>query len=90
MSRLLKSINSQINCYGFLVKKCLFGFTVANQYLRKVDNVALVRILIMNNASIGDRCDFETGPVFHNCSDYSSLIIRGSTGREILVIMWSF
>lgn len=64
-----------INLLRFLIIKNLIGFDVANLFLSKVDKISLQLILSKNGATIGKDCDIETGLIFHNCKDYSNLII---------------
>ena len=59
----------RFNCKKFI------SFDLANQFLSLVDKLSLEVILRKNGAKIGDDCDIETGHTFHNCKDYSNLII---------------
>jgi len=59
--------------YEFIFK--LFGFEKANLYLKNVSKTALKKILKKHKASIGKDCDIETGLTFHNCKDFSNLIV---------------
>lgn len=70
-----KLINAYLALIKFKIKKSLFGFGFANQYIQRVDKLSLVKILRSNGAQIGNNCDIETGQVFHNCMDYKNLII---------------
>ncbi|MFW6224894.1 MAG: acyltransferase [Bacteroidota bacterium] len=63
------------NLFLFNWRKALLGFDVANQFLQRVDKNSVQLILRKNGASIGKDCDIETGLIFHNCKDYSNLII---------------
>ena len=63
------------NLFKFWFRKTFIGFDVANQFIQRVDKISLQCILKKNGASIGRNCDIETGLVFHNCLDYSNLII---------------
>jgi acetyltransferase-like isoleucine patch superfamily enzyme len=40
-----------------------------------VDKTSITKILQQYGAKIGEDCDIETGLTFHNCKDYSNLII---------------
>lgn len=51
------------------------GSDNANLFLKKVDKISVLLILRRNGAIIGEDCDIETGLTFHNCKDYSNLII---------------
>jgi len=64
-----------LNLLRFWVRKKLLGFDIANQFLNRVDKVSLQLILKKNGATIGRDCDIETGLTFHNCKNYSNLII---------------
>lgn len=61
--------------WRFNIRKILLGFEIANQFLLKVDKTSLKMILRRNGAKIGENCDLESNLTFHNCSDYSNLII---------------
>jgi len=63
------------NQFRFWWRKIFLGFDIANQFIQRVDKHSLQRILKKNGASIGINCDIETGLVFHNCTDYSNLIV---------------
>jgi acetyltransferase-like isoleucine patch superfamily enzyme len=63
------------NLIKFSLKKHIFGFDVANQYLQRVDKISLQLILKKNGAHIGDDCDIETGLIIHNCNNYKNLVI---------------
>ena len=66
---------SYVNLLRFTIHKMFIGFDVANLFLQKIDKVSLLLILKKNGAEIGKNCDIETGLIFHNCKDYSNLII---------------
>jgi acetyltransferase-like isoleucine patch superfamily enzyme len=68
-------IYSYLNLFRFLIRKKLIGFDVANQFIQGVDKFSLLLILRKNGAIIGQNCDVETGLIFHNCKNYSNLII---------------
>ncbi len=63
------------NLLRFWLRKVLIGFEFANLMTRTVDKNSLKMILERNGAKIGDNCDIESGLVFHNCQDYSNLVI---------------
>ena len=63
------------NVLCFWFKNKLLGFDVANQFIQRVDKISLKVILKKNGAEIGKDCDIETGLIFHNCKDYSNLIV---------------
>lgn len=64
-----------LNLVLFWLKKTLFDFDYANQFIQRVDKVSIKLLLKKNGAKIGENCDIETGLVFHNCQNYSNLII---------------
>lgn len=70
-----RSLYTYYNLFRFTLRKRLLGFDVANQFLQRVDKESLQLILRRNGASIGKDCDIETGLIFHNCNDYSNLVI---------------
>jgi acetyltransferase-like isoleucine patch superfamily enzyme len=63
------------NLLRFSLRQTLIGFDVANQFIQRVDKMSVHLILRRNGAKIGENCDIETGLVFHNCNNYSNLII---------------
>lgn len=64
-----------LNLFRFWLRKTIIGFDVANLFLQRIDKYSLLLILKRFGAVIGDNCDIETGQIFHNCKDYSNLII---------------
>lgn len=75
LNKKLRYLIAYINLTRFWLRKSTIGFDVANQFIQKVDKVSLQLILKKNGANIGKDCDIETGLIFHNCKDYSNLII---------------
>lgn len=73
--RRLRRVFSYYALLRFSIYKHILGFDVANQFLQRVDKLSLQFILVKNGASVGVDCDIETGLVFHNCKDYSNLVI---------------
>ncbi len=71
----IRIINTYFNLLKFQLYKSILGFDVANQFIQQVDKISLQLILKKNGAKIGKNCDIETGLIFHNCNDYSNLII---------------
>ena len=71
----LRQINIYKNLTCFNICKYLLGFENANLYLRRIDKNSLKLILKKNGAKIGENCDIENGLIFHNCNDYSNLVI---------------
>lgn len=66
------------NIIIFSIRKSIFGFDNANLFLQRVDKNSINPILKKNKAYIGKNCDIEMGLIFHNCKDYSNLIIGNS------------
>lgn len=64
-----------INLIRFNLRKYLIGFDCANMFLQRTDKISILLILKANGAKIGSNCDLETGLIFHNCKNYSNLII---------------
>lgn len=75
LQRRLKALNTNINLFHFWLLKTLLGFDAANIFLQRLDKVSIQSVLKINGATIGGNCDIETGFIFHNCKDYSNLII---------------
>jgi len=71
----LRLLNVYFNLFSFKVRRNLLGFDVANQFMQRVDKSSIQLILKRYGATIGKNCDIETGLIFHNCKDYSNLII---------------
>jgi len=71
----IRKLIAYINLIRFKIRKILFGFDYANLLLRSNDKISLQYILQKNGAKIGKNCDLETGITFHNCKDYSNLIV---------------
>ena len=59
----------------FTLKKYFLGFGNALKFLERLSKSAIIPILRLNGAVVGDNCDIETGIVFHNCIDFSNLNI---------------
>jgi len=68
-------INAYLNCFRFWLIKLLLGFDSANIFLQGLNKTSISLVLKKNGATIGKECDIETGLIFHNCKDYSNLII---------------
>jgi acetyltransferase-like isoleucine patch superfamily enzyme len=69
------AISSLKRALQFESRKIIFGFEAANRTISTLDKVTLMKILKRNGAQIGNDCDIESGLTFHNCQDYSNLII---------------
>lgn len=75
VSKRIRNLHIVYNIFRFWWRKTFLGFDVANQFIQRIDKNSLQQILKRNGANIGKNCDIETGLVFHNCSDYTNLII---------------
>ena len=75
LNKKLRFLITYVNLFRFWYRKTLIGFDVANQFIKRVDKISLKLILLKNGASIGENSEIETGLTFHNCDDYSNLII---------------
>lgn len=75
LMRKFRKLIAYYNLYRFSWRKNLTGFDVANQFLQRVDKYSLKYILQKHGATIGRNCDIETGLIFHNCKNFSNLII---------------
>ena len=73
--RRYRFVFAYFNLFLFNLRKYFLGFDIANLFLQRVDKVSLQLILRRNGATIGKNCDIEPGITFHNCKDYSRLII---------------
>ena len=73
--RLLNNIRIKYNVFLFSAYKNFWGFEKANCMFRYIDKACAIPILKLNGATIGRECDIETPLYFHNCKDYSNLII---------------
>jgi len=70
-----RKIYAYINYFRFWIRKKFIGFDVANLFIQRVDKISLQLILKKNGSKIGKNSDIETGIIFHNCKDYSNLVI---------------
>ena len=64
-----------VNLFRFWIRKVFIGFDVANLFIQRVDKYSVSLILRKFGAKIGNNCDIETGIVFHNCRNYSNLVL---------------
>jgi acetyltransferase-like isoleucine patch superfamily enzyme len=64
-----------VNLLKFKILKLFLGFEFSNAFLRNLDKYSTLEILKRNGATIGQNCDIESNLIFHNCNDYSNLII---------------
>lgn len=75
ITNLLRKLQVSWNVNEFSIRKKLLGFENANAFLRRLDKNSMIPILKRNGSSIGLNCDIEAPLIFHNCNDYSKLII---------------
>lgn len=75
ITKLLRKFQSSWNVNMFGIRKKLLGFDNANAFLRRLDKNSIIPILKRNGATIGDYCDIESPLTFHNCNDFSNLIV---------------
>ena len=73
--KLLRRASLKWNLAEFCLRKNIFGFDNANAFFRRLDKNAMIPILKANGAIIGKNCDIESPLIFHNCNDFSNLII---------------
>ena len=71
----LFELHALVVAWNFGFRKYLFGFEAANLTLSKADKASVLLILKRYGAQIGVNSDIETGLTFHNCRDYSHLIV---------------
>lgn len=77
-------ILGNLSLLKFKIINFLFGFNSANNYLKRANKYSIIKILKRYGAQIGNDCDIETGLTFHNCSNYSNLIVGNNChiGKE--------
>lgn len=71
----IRMVFSYINLVLFQFRKLVFGFESANLFIQRVDKKSVKLILRICGAKIGRNSDMETGLIFHNCTNYSNLIV---------------
>lgn len=64
-----------IDFFRFWLLKKILGFDSANKMIQYVNKESIQMILKRYGALIGYGCDIETGLIFHNCQDYSNLVV---------------
>ena len=74
-TKLIRSIKVFWDVKEFCLRKRILGFENANAFFRRLDKDSILPILVKNGATIGVNCDIEAPLIFHNCSDFSNLII---------------
>lgn len=68
-------MNNFLIIAAFFMRKFFLGPQNAILYFTRIDKSAVIQLLKLNGASIGDNCDIETGLTFHNCTDFNNLSI---------------
>ena len=63
------------NIHLFNIRKKTLGFENACAFLIGLDKNSMIPVLRRNGAKIGNICDIEAPLFFHNCNDFSNLII---------------
>ncbi|MCU0372735.1 MAG: acyltransferase [Ignavibacteria bacterium] len=61
------------------MRKFLYGFETANLMTRYIGKDSLIAVLMRHGAVIGVNSDIESGLIFHNCKNYSNLIVGDNT-----------
>lgn len=64
-----------IQNFRFIALKKILGFEYAYNFIKKVDKYSLKYIIENNGAILGKNIDIENGIVFHNCKNFSNLVI---------------
>lgn len=84
ISKYIIKVNTRINLAIFKIKKRTLGFENANAYMRRLDKNSIIPILKTHGAIIGNNCDIETPLTFHNCKDFTNLVIGSNVhiGKE--------
>jgi len=59
----------------FLLREFFLGFENANNYLKRLSQNSIIPILRMKGASIGSKCNIQSGITIHNCRDYKKLTV---------------
>jgi len=75
ITKLIRKIQVCWNVNEFGLRKRILGFENANSFLRRIDKNSMVPILKRNGSTIGFDCDIEAPLIFHNCIDFSNLVI---------------
>lgn len=73
--KLFIPVNVCLIIADFSLRKWILGFSNAILYLERIDKHAIIPLLKLNGAAIGNNCDIETGLVFHNCNNLTNLEI---------------
>jgi len=79
MKALIKRIFSKCIVYKnvliFTLRQKIGGFDYATRMFLLIDKKSALKILKKFGATLGDNIDIETPLIFHNCKDFSNLII---------------
>lgn len=68
-------INVRFAMFAFWLRVFFLSFVNANKVIESLTKPCIIPILRRYGASIGENCDIETGLIFHNCLNYSNLIV---------------
>lgn len=74
-SRILIKCNVFWNIHIFAIRKKTLGFENACAFLYGLDKYSVIPILKNYGARIGQECDIEAHLLFHNCNNFSNLIV---------------
>jgi acetyltransferase-like isoleucine patch superfamily enzyme len=75
IAKILIRCNVFLNIHLFAVRKKVLGFENACAFLIRLDKNSMIPVLKRNGAKIGNVCDIEAPLFFHNCNDFSNLIV---------------
>ncbi|MGI6311418.1 MAG: acyltransferase [Bacteroidales bacterium] len=75
IAKFLRRIQVLWNVNEFSIRKKVLGFDNANTFLHRLDKNSMSSVLRENGAIIGLNCSIEGSLIFHNCKDYSNLIV---------------
>jgi acetyltransferase-like isoleucine patch superfamily enzyme len=75
ITKILIKCNVFWNVQFFTIRKKTLGFENACAFLTSLDKNSMIPILRRNGAKIGHLCDIEAPLFFHNCNDFSNLIV---------------
>jgi acetyltransferase-like isoleucine patch superfamily enzyme len=78
IKKLLRKFQVYWNINEFNLRNRLLGFDNSNAFLRRLDKNSIIPILSRNGAIIGNNCDFESPIIFHNCQNYSNLVVSNN------------
>ncbi len=68
-------INVFFSLIVFLLREFFLGFENANNYLRQVSQPCIIPILKLKGATVGKKCNIQSGITFHNCKNYKNFVV---------------